>query len=54
MSYFIVPDVVLQQMCGKANYRSMQQRYPDEIRRQVRDLKEKTPLGGGASNRNDR
>ena len=40
MSYFIVSDVVLQQMYGKANYRRMQQRYPDEIRRQVRDLVE--------------
>ena len=40
MSYFIVSDVVLQQMYGKANYRRMQQRYPDEIRKQVRDLAE--------------
>ena len=40
MSYSIVSDVVLQQMYGKANYSGMQRRYPDEIRRQVRDLKE--------------
>ena len=40
MSYFIVSDVVLQQMYGKANYGRMQQRYPDEIRKQVRDLVE--------------
>lgn len=40
MSYFIVSDVVLQQMYGKANYRRMQRRYPDEIRKQVRDLVE--------------
>ena len=41
MSYFIVSDVVLQQMYGKANYRKMQQDYPDEIRKQVRDLAQK-------------
>jgi AcrR family transcriptional regulator len=35
MSYFIVSDVVLRQMYGQANYRRMQQRYPDEIRKQV-------------------
>lgn len=40
MSYFIVSDVVLQQMYGKANYSRMQRRYPDEIRKQVRDLAE--------------
>ena len=40
MSYFIVSDVVLQQMYGKANYSRMQRRYPDEIRKQVRDLVE--------------
>lgn len=40
MSYFIVSDVVLQQMYGKANYRRMQRRYPDEIRKQVQDLVE--------------
>ena len=38
MSYFIVSDVVLQQMYGKANYTRMQRGYPDEIRKQVRDL----------------
>lgn len=38
MSYFIVSDVVLQQMYGKANYGRMQRHYPDEIRKQVRDL----------------
>ena len=38
MSYFIVSDVVLQQMYGKANYSRMRRRYPDEIRKQVRDL----------------
>lgn len=38
MSYFIVSDVVLQQMYGKANYSRMQRRYPDEISKQVRDL----------------
>ena len=38
MSYFIVSDVVLQQMYGKANYTRMQRRYPDEIGKQVRDL----------------
>ena len=38
MSYFIVSDVVLQQMYGNANYSWMQRRYPDEIRKQVRDL----------------
>ena len=38
MSYFIVSDVVLQQMYGKANYTRMQRRYPDEIDKQVRDL----------------
>jgi AcrR family transcriptional regulator len=40
MSYFIVSDVVLQQMYGKANFSRMQRRYPDEIRKQVRDLAE--------------
>ena len=40
MSYFIVSDVVLQQMYGKANYGRMQRCYPDEIRKQVRDLLE--------------
>lgn len=40
MSYFIVSDVVLQQMYGKANYSRMQRRYPCEIRKQVRDLVE--------------
>ena len=38
MSYFIVSDVVLQQMYGKVNYRRMQRSYPEEIRKQVRDL----------------
>jgi hypothetical protein len=38
MSYFIVSDVVLQQMYGKSNYRKMQQGYSDEIRKQVQDL----------------
>ena len=38
MSYFVVSDVVLQQMYGKANYSRMQRRYPDEISKQVRDL----------------
>jgi AcrR family transcriptional regulator len=38
MSYFIVSDVVLEQMYGKANYGRMQRRYPEEIRKQVRDL----------------
>jgi AcrR family transcriptional regulator len=38
MSYFIVSDVVLEQMYGKANYGRMQRRYPDEIRKRVRDL----------------
>lgn len=38
MSYFIVSDVVLQQMYGKANYGRMQRHYPDEIRKQVRYL----------------
>ena len=38
MSYFIVSDVVLQQMYGKASYSRMQRRYPDEIGKQVRDL----------------
>ena len=42
MSYFIVSDVVLQQMYGKANYRRMQQRYPDEIRKQLQDLAEES------------
>ena len=41
MSYFIVSEVVLQQMYGKANYRGMRRRYPDEIRKQVQDLAEK-------------
>lgn len=40
MSYLIVSDVVLQQMYGKANYGWMQRHYPDEIRKQVRDLVE--------------
>ena len=40
MSYFIVSDVVLRQMYGKANYRRMQLDYPDEIRKQVQDLAE--------------
>lgn len=40
MSYFIVSDVVLQQMYGNANYSRMQKNYPDEIRRQVQDLVE--------------
>ncbi len=40
MSYFIVSDVVLQQMYGKANYSRMQKNYPDEIRKQVQDLVE--------------
>ena len=40
MSYFIVSDVVLQQMYGKANYGRMQRRYPEEITRQVRGLAE--------------
>ena len=40
MSYFIVSDVVLQQMYGKANYRRMQLDYPDEIRKQVQGLAE--------------
>ena len=38
MSYFIVSDVVLQQMYGKANYARMQRRYPEEITKQVRAL----------------
>lgn len=38
MSYFIVSDVVLQQMYGKTNYSKMQKRYSEEIDRQVRDL----------------
>lgn len=38
MSYFIVSDVVLQQMYGKTNYSKMQKRYSEEIHRQVRDL----------------
>ena len=38
MSYFIVSDVVLQQMYGKANYGRMRRRYSEEIRKQVRDL----------------
>ena len=38
MSYFVVSDVVLQQMYGKAHYRRMQRRYPDEIRKQVQEL----------------
>lgn len=38
MSYFVVSDVVLQKMYGKASYREMQQLYPEQIRRQVRDL----------------
>ena len=38
MSYFIVSDVVLEQMYGKTNYARMQRRYPDEISKQVRDL----------------
>ncbi len=38
MSYFIVSDMVLQKMYGKANYSRMQRRYPDEIGKQVRDL----------------
>jgi AcrR family transcriptional regulator len=38
MSYFIVSDVVLQQMYGKTNYARMQRSYPEEIRKQVRDL----------------
>ena len=38
MSYFTVSDVVLRQMYGKANYSRMRRRYPDEIRKQVRDL----------------
>ncbi len=40
MSYFIVSDVVLQQMYGKANYARMQRRYPEEINKQVRALAE--------------
>lgn len=40
MSYFIVSDVVLQQMYGKVNYRKMQEHYPDEIRKQVQGLVE--------------
>ncbi|WP_405240682.1 TetR/AcrR family transcriptional regulator [Lentisalinibacter orientalis] len=40
MSYLIVSDVVLPQMYGKANYSRMQRRYPDEIRKQVRELAE--------------
>jgi len=40
MSYFIVSDVVLQQIYGKKNYRRMQQGYPDEIRTQVSNLVE--------------
>ena len=40
MSYFIVSDVVLRQMYGKTIYARMQRRYPDEIRKQVRDLLE--------------
>ncbi len=40
MSYLIVSDVVLRQMYGKANYNRMQRGYPDEIRKQVRDLAE--------------
>ena len=31
---------ILQQMYGQANYQRMQQRFPDEIRKQVRDLAE--------------
>ena len=46
MSYFIVSDVVLQQMYGKANYSRMQRRYPDEIRKQVRDLAKGSPDRG--------
>ena len=38
MSYFAISGVVLQQMYGKASYRKMQKGYPDEIRKQVRDL----------------
>lgn len=38
MSYFIVSDVVLQQMYGKANYGRMQRSYSEEIRKQVREL----------------
>jgi hypothetical protein len=38
MSYFIVSDVVLRQMYGKANYDRMRRHYPDEISMQVRDL----------------
>lgn len=38
MSYLIASDVVLEQMYGKANWRRMRRRYPDEIRKQVRDL----------------
>jgi AcrR family transcriptional regulator len=41
MSYFVVSDVVLQQMFGKAIYSKMQQRYPDDIRNQVWDLVKK-------------
>jgi hypothetical protein len=40
MSYFIVSDVVLQQMYGKANYSGMQRHHADKIRKQVRDLAE--------------
>ena len=40
MSYFIVSDVVLEQMYGKTDYKRMQRHYPDEIRKQVRDLAE--------------
>jgi hypothetical protein len=38
MSYFIVSDLFLQQMYGKANYGRMQRRYSEEIRKQLRDL----------------
>ena len=40
MSYFIVSDVVLEQIYGKANYSRMQRQYPDEIRKQVQDMVE--------------
>ena len=38
MSYFVVSDVVLRQMYGKANYTRMQKRFPQELREQVNAL----------------
>ncbi|MEM7612395.1 MAG: TetR/AcrR family transcriptional regulator [Pseudomonadota bacterium] len=47
MSYFIVSDVVLEQMYGQANYRRMRRRYPDQIQQQVYGLL--NSLGSGSA-----